>query len=98
MPRVYVDFQNTDLLGRPRLTCVGTKQDLARQNVELREGMVLTLYSDDLDDDGHPDPLEVEGVATYSKAEERWVAVIDWSAIRHASDMTSETPGKTSSP
>jgi hypothetical protein len=83
--RVYTDFHNADAAGRVRLNCAGTVQDLARQNISLREGRVLTLYSDDVNEDGEPDDLEVEGRVTYSGEEHTWVAVIDWAAIHHAS-------------
>ena len=51
-PKVYADFQNADASGRVRLNCVGTSEDLAQQRISLLEGMVLTLYSDDLDANG----------------------------------------------
>ena len=86
-PRIYVDFQNADSQGRPRLNCVGTLEDLSRHRVVLREGLALLLYSDDLDEDGRLNELLVEGIAAFSLEEHCWVAVIDWSAIRHASEI-----------
>jgi hypothetical protein len=85
-PKIYADFHNADRQGRIRLNCVGTMEDLSQQNVELREGLVLTLYSDDLDDKGQLDNLLVDGVVSFSEEERCWVAVIDWTAIRHTSD------------
>src|SRR4051794_18141854 len=85
-PRIYADFHNADQQGRLRLNCVGTLEDLARQQTQLREGLHLTLWSDDLDDKGQLDELLVDGVASFSAEEHCWVAVIDWTAIRHASD------------
>jgi hypothetical protein len=41
---------------------------------------------DDADDEGRPDELLVEGVVHYDEAGRSWVADIDWSAVRHASD------------
>jgi hypothetical protein len=84
-PRIYADFHNADSLGRLRLNCVGTVEDLSQQQVELREGLLLTLYSDDLDDTGQLDELLVDGIVSFSEDEHCWVAVIDWAAIRHAS-------------
>jgi hypothetical protein len=84
--KVYADFQNADVKGRVRLNCAGTMQDLARQQTSLRMGLVLTLYADDADAQGRPDELEVQGVVEYSDEERCWVAVIDWNAIRHASE------------
>lgn len=72
-PRVFADFHNADTQGRLRLNCIGTVEDLARQLIVLRDGLCLTLYSED---------LEVEGVVQYSTDENLWVAVIDWSAIK----------------
>jgi hypothetical protein len=85
-PKVYADFQNLDDSNRLRLTCAGTKQDLEREGIELSEGLVLTFYMDDADDGGEPDELRVEGVVHYDATESAWVASVDWSAIRHASD------------
>src|SRR5438105_526128 len=85
-PRVYAEFQNADSQGRLRLNCVGTMEDLAQQQLTLCEGLALTLYSDDLDDRGQPDELLVEGVVSFSKEENCWVASIDWAEIHHASD------------
>jgi hypothetical protein len=69
-------------------------EDLAQQQVELRDGLVLTLYADDLDDKGQLDELLVEGVVSFSEEEHCWVASIDWAAIRHASDRTSAPPDR----
>lgn len=85
-PKVYADFHNADSSGRLRLDCVGTVEDLARQQIELREGLALTLYADDLDAEGRLDELLAEGVVSFAEKEQCWVATIDWSAIRHASD------------
>src|SRR5437764_1154960 len=85
-PKVYADFHNADAKGRLRLNCVGTIEDLARQGVTLREGLLLTLYSDDLDAGGRLDELRVEGLVSFSEEEHGWVASIDWSAIHHGSE------------
>jgi hypothetical protein len=39
------------------------------------------------------DKLVVDGVVSFSDEEECWVATIDWSAIRHASDQPVEVEG-----
>jgi hypothetical protein len=84
--RVYADFQNLDDCNRLRLTCAGTIADLKRQSIELREGLVLTFYMDDADDQGDPDELRTEGVVHYDEKDGSWVASVDWSALRHASE------------
>src|SRR5439155_16822259 len=85
-PKVYADFHNADAKGRVRLNCVGTIEDLAQQGIALRDGLRLTIYSDDLDAKGQLDELLVEGVVSFSDEEHCWVATIDWSAIHHASE------------
>jgi len=85
-PTVYADFHNADPQGRIRLNCIGTIEDLSRQQLELRDGLALALYSDDLDHEGRLDELLVDGIVSFSEAEHCWVAAIDWTAIRHASD------------
>ena len=85
-PKVYADFHNADANGRLRLNCVGTIEDLARHGIALRDGMPLTLYTDDLDAKGRLDELLVNGIVSFSEEEHCWVAAIDWSAIHHASD------------
>jgi hypothetical protein len=95
--KIYADFQNLDDFNRLRLTCAGTQQDLERQSIELNEGMVLTFYMDDADDQGEADELRTEGVVHYDERESIWVASVDWSSVRHASDeeepSRSEDPG-----
>jgi hypothetical protein len=84
-PRVYADFQNLDDENRLRLTCAGTRQDLDRLGIELREGMALTLYTDDANDEGEADELLADGIVHYDSRNNCWVATIDWHALRHAS-------------
>lgn len=77
-PKVFADFHNADVKGRLRLNCIGTIEDLAHQHIELQDGQLLTLYSED---------LEVEGVVQYSEEENVWVATIDWNRIRQVEDL-----------
>jgi len=86
MAKIYADFQNLDDFNRLRLRCAGTLVDLANQGIKLKEGMSLTFYTDDVDKQGKPDELLVEGITHYNDEEQCWVAAIDWSAIRHASE------------
>ncbi len=48
-PRIFADFHNADKQSRLRLNCVGTIEDLSRQNIKLQNGQLLTLYSEELD-------------------------------------------------
>jgi hypothetical protein len=88
LPEVYADFQNADPQGRVRLNCIGTVNDLSRQQVQLREGLNLLLYSEDADENGRETRLIAEGTAAYSQDEQCWVAAIDWQRIRHESNAS----------
>ena len=77
-PRIFADFHNADEQGRLRLNCVGTIEDLSRQNIKLQNGQLLTLYSEE---------LEVDGAVQYSEEESIWVAGIDWQLIREVEDI-----------
>ncbi len=90
--RVYVDLQNADRHGRLRLNCAGTIDDLQREAIILREGLVLALYSDDGDANGNVDNLVVDGIVSFSGDESCWVAAIDWNAVQHESKLQSTTP------
>jgi hypothetical protein len=68
LPRVFVDFNNSDRLGRVRLNTVGTVQDLNRLGIVLREGAAMILRSFE---------LEAEGTVTYSSEEGMWVAAVN---------------------
>ncbi len=93
MLRVYADFQNLDRANRLRLTCAGTLRDLERSGLRLSEGMCLTFYTDDADDEGRPDELRVDGVVHFDESEQCWVATVDWKHLRHASHESSTTGG-----
>ena len=82
LPEIYADFHNADSQGRVRLNCVGTVNDLSRQQVQLREGLDVLLYSDDADSSGNATRLVAEGEVVYSQDEQCWVATIDWQQIR----------------
>lgn len=71
-PRIFCDFHNGDDNGGIRLNCTGTQQDLLGQNIELYEGLELTLYSED---------VEIDGVVRYCNNENLWVAIIDWAEL-----------------
>lgn len=79
--KVFADFHNADGQGRLRLNCIGTVEDLTRQNIELQDGQLLTLYSED---------LEVDGVVQFSSEENLWVAAIDWNAIQESEDLAAQ--------
>jgi hypothetical protein len=91
-PRIYADFQNLDGFSRLRLTSAGTLQDLARERIEPREGLVLTFWTDDEDDEGQADQLTSKGIVQLNEKENCWVAAINWSALRPSGGLESQEP------
>jgi hypothetical protein len=55
---------------------------LARQGIQLADGLRVTIYSED---------LEVAGDVEFSDGESVWVARIDWDAIKEVDSKSSET-------
>lgn len=86
-PRIYVDFMKTDDQGRLLLTCIGTRRDLETQGVQLQDGLLLHVYSDDLDKDGNRDDLVADGIVRFDSDNRRWVLEIDRNGIQNASDL-----------
>jgi hypothetical protein len=76
LPSVTADFNNADLLGRVRLSTVGSLESLARSGLRLVDGLTIRV---------HDDELEADGVVRFSTEEGIWVAAIDWGAIRQIS-------------
>ncbi len=79
-PALYADFMNADRLGRVRLNCVGTIEDLRRLGLGLVDGMRVVV---------HDDELEADGEVINSSDENLWVAKIDWNTLRPFAEITS---------
>src|SRR5881396_196209 len=63
--------------------------------VELREGMLITAFEEDLDDQGRRDDLVANGTVERApewlrKHNSRWVLKIDRDGVRHESEMRAE--------
>lgn len=72
--KIFADFNNSDEKGRVRLNANGTLDDIRNKQMELVDGLEVLLD----DDDG----LVISGQVEFSKEENIWVAVIDWSKLK----------------
>ena len=81
--RIYVDLNTLSGDGTVQLERRGTFSDLERFRIELRDGLALAFWSDDVDDAGNEDPLLLEGVAHFDREKNRWVATVDADGIRN---------------
>jgi hypothetical protein len=62
------------------------------RTVNLREGLEVSVYTDDVDDDGRPDNLVANGVVELNRSgswakEVKWCCRIDKYGIRHQSSI-----------
>lgn len=91
---IYADFNNLDGQNRLRLTTLGSLGDIARQGIQLQEGLALTVTMDDADDNGESDDLMADAVIHYNEKEKCWVAQIDWSKVQNRSEREKAIAGK----
>jgi uncharacterized protein (UPF0216 family) len=80
--RVFADFHNADTVGRIRLNCIGTIEDLASKGISLQSSQELKLYSEE---------LEVDGIVEYSQLENIFVVVIDWDNISEVEELSAKS-------
>ena len=71
---------------RNYLTQIGTRKDLERTGLALKEGLRVKFYSDDAADDGTPDDLLFEGTAHYDSDKKAWYALLDPDSFHHRSE------------
>jgi hypothetical protein len=74
--RIYADFQKVNAAGFLVLTAQGSLRDLAAI-VGAREGMRVVFYSDDENDSGEPDELEVDGELRFDRESHVWLGSYD---------------------
>lgn len=86
-PRIKCDFYVWDERGVYPLNGRATIKDLEHHGLVLSDGMVLTFYDSDEQDDGTPDNLLVTGTARWNPERQRWDAEVDWDTMRHESEL-----------
>lgn len=89
--RIYADFQKVDAAGFLLLTAQGSIRDLDAIG-EPKEGMRVVFYSDDENDLGEADELEVDGQLKFDLENNIWLGIYDSNAFRHASDRCDLSP------
>lgn len=92
-PLFYVDFNELMEFDVVLLSATDWKRDADGNDVYLSEGLAISIYSDDVGEDGKPDNLVADGVVipnkyTGSFPHVRWCCRISSPGIRHQSDFT----------
>jgi hypothetical protein len=83
--RVYADFQKVSSEGFLVLTAQGSIRDLLAIEGP-KEGRCVVFYSDDENDSGEPDELEVDGELKFDSEHNIWLGIYDPNGFRHASE------------
>lgn len=88
-PRVYADFNGLQHSVRTSghvalyLHYFGTLQDLSRLQVQLHEGMQLSVYSDSDDNED----LEAAGVVHFDDTAQQWFAEFEQKEMRYVASV-----------
>lgn len=79
---IYADLQRTHRDQNViRLDTIGTRNDLEKHGLTLREGETYWFWRDDEIDD----PLIFSGIAKFDVGSQQWLAAIDPMSITHLS-------------
>jgi hypothetical protein len=90
-PVFYVDFNEMVDLNTVLLSAGDTKIDASGVSVQLQEGMPVSVYMDDRDENGNVDNLIADGLVVRNatsdwSAHVKWCCRIDGNGIRRQSD------------
>ncbi len=90
-PQLYVDFNELIESDLVALSASDEKFSPTGEKILLRDGLLIDVYSDDLNDRGEPDNLIASGVVERNSSsgwakEIKWCCRIDAQGIRHQSE------------
>jgi hypothetical protein len=91
-PRICVDFNELIERDLVALSASDEKLSTGGEKILLRDGLVIDVYSDDLNNKGEPDNLIASGIvernASLGWAKGiKWCCRVDAQGIRHESDI-----------
>ena len=82
-PRVLVDFNEYDRVSGEVPIPRASIFDIERSGTKARDGLLVELYSADLDDNGEPADLVAVGRIRYDATVDLWIACVDPQTFRH---------------
>jgi len=68
LKKIYVDWNDCVGCNYTRIDNAWAMEDIKKHNIEMKEGVKVLLYGDD---------VEIEGTLHYSEKEKTWVATYD---------------------
>lgn len=90
LPLIYADFNGMRPVAPDKkqlyvsLAKFGTKRDLERQHIDLREGLPLRMHDDE------EGGIVASGAAHFDPESGKWVAVANASDVRYLSDVVND--------
>ena len=98
--RIYVDFNELVARNIVLMSRDDTKVDSHGNKIAFYEGMSVSIYSDDISNNGEIDNLVAEGIAIKLDLSSfpnwqhvRWCCLIDSNGIMHESDLGKKPSG-----
>jgi hypothetical protein len=92
LPRLHVDFNEMVAPDLVLLSRHDARVDANGEMIHLYEGLAISIFSDDLNDQGQPDNLVAVGVVEINR-DDGWSKHVKWccrigpGGIRHESDF-----------
>jgi hypothetical protein len=75
--------------GRNYFKQIGTAQDVILSDIKLEEGVRLSFYCEDVDDEGRPDELLFDGTVHFDFDKGQWYTITDENSYHHAFHLRS---------
>lgn len=82
-PRVQVDFNEYDRVSKDIPLSRASIEIVERAGIAVRDGLLFQLYSPDLDDEGNPADLVVDGRIRFDAQAGLWMACVNPATFRH---------------
>ncbi|NDQ57635.1 MAG: hypothetical protein GZ088_11240 [Acidipila sp.] len=84
--RIFLSPQSKSANVRTYLSQIGTKKDLERTKLILKDGLRIQFHCDDAADDGTPEDLLFEGTVHFDADKKSWYALLDPESFHHRSE------------
>jgi len=87
-PRIFLSPESNSPNVKTYLNQLGTRKDLERTHLILKEGLRIAFYCDDAADDGTADDLLFDGTAHFDNEKKSWYVLLDPSSFHHRSEAS----------
>lgn len=91
---IYVDFNEMLEPDLVLLSKTDERTDSSGKIIKLYEGLAISIYSDDTDDQGNPDPLIAEGVVEKNTFQHPWGHAAKWCCRINEKGISNESDAR----